>query len=196
MMVRLPPRRVYPRRARMPRLHSQRPSQLVSHLLRQLIPSPTRVSPVPAFRLAGGSTAIPRHLAVILRRLPSPGPLSPWFSSRRDGATLGSPGSVPVRAVTATLAAGWRRCGGGGGYGGGTGGNNESCGAPGGGGPLTRRPSQPRFHSSVVYRTPRGPSPHFPTRREVVGLRTRRRPRLPSLGVACSHGAGAHLSAR
>jgi len=90
----------------MPRLHSQRPSQLVSHLLRQLIPSPTRVSPVPAFRLAGGSTAIPRHLAVILRRLPSPGPLSPWFSSRRDGATLGSPGSVPVRAVTATLAAG------------------------------------------------------------------------------------------
>ena len=32
--------------------------------------------------------------------------------------------------------------------------------------------------------------------REVVGLRTRRRPRLPSLGVACSHGAGAHLSAR
>ena len=99
-VVRLPLRRVYPRRARAPRRPSQRPSQLVSHLLRQLTPGSTRGPPVSALRFAG-------RPSVISRRLPSLGLLSPPSSTpASDGAVLGPPGSVWVRAVTATPAAG------------------------------------------------------------------------------------------
>ena len=64
-VIRLPLQRVSPRRARTSRLYSQRPRQLISRLLRQLTPSPTRGPPASALRLAGGSV-------IVLRQLPSP----------------------------------------------------------------------------------------------------------------------------
>ena len=99
--ARVLPRRVDPRRARMPRLRSQRPSQLLSRLRRQLPPGPTH--PGPTGPILPARRRIRRYLvAHVLSQVGE-------HQLNGDGAPSDGDGAAP----TATARQGtYARCGG------------------------------------------------------------------------------------